>query len=427
MPRSSSRILAGAVLGAAATANAHQPLAQRGLLGLGGAWAAGVLVSELPVQTLALQAPAVALAFRQGAHRTPSGQAGLALTAASWAGLMSLARSNARSTDVLDASLTEGLGAFYHEEAVSLDGVDSNATPTPAPGLVRSLRIRRRYSHDEEVAYAGAEDGPHLDVWRRDDIPPAAARPVLVHVHGGGWMLGDKRGQGHPLLAHMAELGWVCVSIGYPLSPRATWPDQIVAVKQAIAWVRAHVRDFGGDPGFVAITGGSAGGHLAALAALTAGDASLQPGFEPADTSVQAAALLYGVYDWTNAAGSYDLLLPWIERKVVKQTIDEAPAVYAAASPLSRVHAAAPPTFVLHGSNDTLVPVAGAQAFVAALRDRSCAPVAYAEFARTQHAFDVLSSVRSRACAVAVGRFLGAAHSRWTTAAPAIEVPRCSR
>jgi len=87
-------------------------------------------------------------------------------------------------------------------------------------------------------------------------------------------------------MSHLAELGWVCVAINYRLSPRSTWPDQIVDVKRALAWTKEHIAEYGGDPDWVAITGGSAGGHLSSLAALTPNDPQFQPGFEDADTSV---------------------------------------------------------------------------------------------------------------------------------------------
>jgi acetyl esterase/lipase len=73
---------------------------------------------------------------------------------------------------------------------------------------------------------------------------------------------------------------------------RTYLPRQVLTA--AIAWVRERVADYGGNPGFLALTGGSAGGHLTALAALTPNDAEYQPGFEQADTTVQAAVPFYG-------------------------------------------------------------------------------------------------------------------------------------
>ncbi len=91
----------------------------------------------------------------------------------------------------------------------------------------------------------------------------------MVYVHGGAWIIGDKREQGKPMMFELVARGWVCVAINYRLSPKGTWPDHIVDVKKALAWVKEHIAEYGGDPAFVAISGGSAGGHLCALAALT--------------------------------------------------------------------------------------------------------------------------------------------------------------
>src|SRR4029079_17606511 len=99
-------------------------------------------------------------------------------------------------------------------------------------------------------------------------------------------IVGTRRNKGTPLLTHLAANGWVGFNVNYRLSPLATWPDHAVDVKEAIAWVREHAAEYGVDPSFVAITGGSAGGHISAFVALTADDRSLQPGFEDADVSV---------------------------------------------------------------------------------------------------------------------------------------------
>ena len=80
-----------------------------------------------------------------------------------------------------------------------------------------------------------------------------------------------KDDQGKPLAHRMAAHGWVVVSANYRLSPRFAWPDHIVDVKAAIRWIKEHGAEYGADPDFIAITGGSAGGHLAALAAILDG------------------------------------------------------------------------------------------------------------------------------------------------------------
>ena len=136
---------------------------------------------------------------------------------------------------------------------------------------------------------------------------------MLIQVPGGAWAVNDKRLQAYTLMSRMVELGWICVSINYSKSPRCAFPAHLIDVKRAIAWVRENIADYGGDPDFIAITGGSAGGHLAALAALTPNDPTFQPGFEDADTAVHAAAPLYGVYDFTDFENMHELMLPFLE------------------------------------------------------------------------------------------------------------------
>jgi acetyl esterase/lipase len=207
--------------------------------------------------------------------------------------------------------------------------------------------------------------------------------------------------------------------MNYPLSPRVKWPEHLVAVKRAIAWIREHAHEYGADPSFIAVTGGSAGGHLAAMAALTADDKSLQPGFEEVDTAVQACVPHYSVYDFTDEDGTRasKLRLDRLVRRYVMAADARYPDDYRAASPLFRVTADAPPFFVLHGSNDTLVPVADARAFVAKLRDVSKNPVAYAEIRGAQHAFDIFPSIRSAHVVRGVERFL-----EWTKATARAEL-----
>ena len=250
-----------------------------------------------------------------------------------------------------------------------------------------------------------------LDVYR--PRAPGAGRPMLVYVHGGAWVLGDKERQGLPMLYHLASRGWVCASISYRLSPRATFPDHIVDVKRAIAWVRAHAAELGGDPRFVAVAGGSAGGHLAALAAVTPGDPEYQPGFTGADTSVQAAIGIYGIYDFLDGDGLHrnDGLRRLLVKRVMKCSPEESRAAWERASPISRVGGAAPPFLMVHGTHDTLAPIAGARRFAAALRERCEGPVVLAEFDGAQHAFEIFPSVRTAITLEVIERFLAFVYS----------------
>jgi acetyl esterase/lipase len=271
---------------------------------------------------------------------------------------------------------------------------------------------RRYAAQTSDIPYGPGGTEHLLDIWRRHDLAPGRRAPVLIQVPGGAWAIGDKRVQAYTLMSRMAELGWICVSINYSKSPRCTFPTHLIDVKRAIAWVRENIADYGGDPDFMAITGGSAGGHLASLAALTPNDPQFQPGFEDADTTVQAVAPYYGVYDFTDFENMHEIMLPFLEHFVLKTRYSENPERFRSASPVSYAHGQAPPFFVLHGEKDELVPSGQARAFCAALRDAGAATVAYAELANAHHAFDITPTVRSRLAADAVSDFLGVVYGR---------------
>ncbi len=410
--QANTHLLEVAVLGALNTANARKPFGRGGRLGTFGFFP-GWLTSELPLHTIFWQALATAVFIRRGALRTKSGWLALLVSGASWFSLAKIWKESLQAGQVFDAALREGMGD-------ELDAGEEPMAPREAVELSRWRLIagpvrnwRKAYVSGPSISYGDAGPRNQLDIWKRTDLPVGAHAPVLVQVHGGGWVIGNKDQQAMPLMAHMADRGWVCVSINYRLSPRATWPDHIVDVKRALAWVKANIADHGGDPNFVCITGGSAGGHLASLAALTANEALFQPGFEEADTSVVAAVPFYGVYDFTNRDGTgLASMEDMLGRLVLKSKLAADRETWEQASSMSWVGPDAPPFFVIHGSNDSLVPVEQARSFVAMLRAESKNPVAYAELPGAQHAFEIFDSPRTMHAAGAVHRFLEAIRVR---------------
>jgi acetyl esterase/lipase len=396
----------GAALG---VVNAHRPLIRRGW-GATASFAAGWVDTEVPRARMVGQGLLVGSAVAGGLLRTRTGQVATALNVGTIAGLAHLHRVSRNADAALEASLVAGLGNDYRARWVPSPYATSGAPTVRRWSAPVAVAGRRRHvsAAGRDIAYGEAGRRNRLDVWRRADLPDDAGAPVLVQVHGGAWVMGEKHNQALPLLNHLAQRGWVCVAITYRLSPRATWPELIADVMKAVAWTKANIHRFGGDPGFVAITGGSAGGHLAALAALAAGDPAFQPGFETADTAVNAAVPLYGVYDWLNRyQNRHDQILPWIEQKVIKQSVADARDTFDRASPIGRVHAGAPPFFILHGSNDSLVSADQARQFAEELRKVSHNHVVYAELPLAQHAFDLVASPRTLATVEAVERFLG--------------------
>jgi acetyl esterase/lipase len=405
---------------AALTANAVRPLP--GFRAGIPVFVAGWLTSELAPHLLAVTA-ADAAAHATGRRRDPLG---LALAAVSTAGLVFLVDQARRVKDTAEEALVEGIGVDYIEQL--------DAKPTPAElavpwrKLVYPFRMRSvEVKVEKDLPYA-EETGKRglLDVYRAADGDITGA-PVLLQVHGGGWAIGDKSRQGIPLMQHMAAKGWVCVAINYRLSPRNAFPAHLVDVKRAIAWIREHIEEYGGDPSYLAITGGSAGGHLCALTAVTANEPEYQPGFEDVDTSVRVAVPHYGVYDFAGSTGlrSVELMRDrFLAPYILQKRWDEAPDDFEAASPLLRVTPDAPDFFVLHGASDTLVSVDQARLFVQRLKEVSKKSVVYAELPGAQHAFDLFPSIRSAHIVRAIDRYL---HWHWNTwragLVPSEEIP----
>ena len=278
--------------------------------------------------------------------------------------------------------------------------------PERTPPFWRALEHRRNI-YRTSVQY-GDSPTQLLDVWRPAELPAEPA-PVLIYLPGGAWVHGSRMLQGYALMDHLAARGWVCLSIDYRVAPNHRWPQHLTDVKTAIAWARANVDKFGGDRNFIALSGGSAGGHLAALAGLTANDPDLQADLPAdSDTSVDAVVGIYGRYDWEDrSTPEREEFVDFLERVVVRHRIDKHPEIFRAASPIARVRADAPPFLVIHGSADTVIPVQQARDFVAELRAVSESVVGYLELPGAGHGFDMIDGARTGSMATAIGLFLG--------------------
>ena len=339
---------------------------------------------------------AVVLAALGGLAAWP-GWVGLGLVAASMGGLLRQSGRARRAGATFDAVLDP------------LDGRHGeHARRSPRSVVLPFLMHDRGVTRVKNLRYADGSRRRHLlDVYR----PRAGAdgAPVLLQIHGGAWMIGTKDTQGRPLMNALANAGWVCVAINYRLSPRVKWPDHLVDCKLALAWIREHIAEYGGDPDRVVVTGGSAGGHLATLVALTANDPRYQPGFERVDTSVRACVPMYGAYDLEQIFGGYPSRIgrrlgSWMGSLVIGRDLRDVEA-YRNASPTYQVAAGAPPFLVVHGTIDNLVPVEQARHLVAELRAVG-SPVAYIELAGAPHAFDVFHSAWSHEAVAGIVRYV---------------------
>ncbi len=360
----------------------------------------GWMIGELAIWVAGLQLAFVALwILFVGTDSTGFGL-GLSAFMASWVLLAWALRDAFDAGAVFQRALSLALGPDYFERIPSSrrnkvrQQILSNEWLWP-------FRFRRAgVKYVRNLAYTEAGKRGLLDLYL--PVRDGERRPVLLQVHGGAWMVGHKSEQAQPLLHRMVESGWIGVSINYRLAPRAAFPAQIIDVKKAIAWVKSHIAEYGGDPDFIVITGGSAGGHLSLLAGLSPGHPDWQQGFEGADTTLQGVLALYPAVDFTNRYGirQQDRMDAFIARKIIQRTREEAPDVFEDGSPISWVDRpgvveSAPPICVVQGTHDSLVWVEEVRRFVAEFSARSSQPLAYAELPRAQHAFEIFHSPRT--------------------------------
>lgn len=366
------------------------------------------LTTELAVWHLLWQVVATIVFVALGALDDWPGRVGLAITVLSWTGLVSALVAASRTGHAFETAFAESLGPEWR------DTIDPAWVPSRS-GIEWTHMFfgwhykRRGIRRTRDLPYV--DDGlprHRLDVWRRDGVGPAA--PVLLQIPGGGWVVGSKEQQARPLMYLLAECGWVCVAINYRLSPKATWPDHLVDCKRALKWIREHIAEFGGDPGYVVVTGGSAGGHLAAAVGLTANRPEFQPGFEGVDTRVRAMMPFYGAFDFFDRYGfrgsAHSSFRRVAQRHILKAHPEDQPEVFAEASPLDQVHRDAPPALVVHGELDIFAPVQEARMFAKRLSEVSQEPAVYVELEGGQHAFDMFHSIRALHAVAEVGTFL---------------------
>jgi acetyl esterase/lipase len=198
-------------------------------------------------------------------------------------------------------------------------------------------------------------------------MPPkkGGPKPLILYIHGGGWVAGHTRHSGAlsnfpEVLAELASEGFVVASLEYRLSGEAPFPAQLQDARAAVRFLKANAAQYGIDPARVGVWGGSAGGHLAALTALSCGDTSLDAAPAMAGSEcVQAAVTWYGVFDFapmlarSAASGS----LNTAENSLLRCTpVSCSEQAIKAVSPASYIDAKDPPFLLIHGENDATVP-----------------------------------------------------------------------
>ncbi len=253
---------------------------------------------------------------------------------------------------VKEASIFEGAPAAppgYEDFQKAHAAVLSGKVPAinQAPTVPSDIEFRRG------IVYA-SPGGVDLQL---DLFLPAkteTSQPILLFVHGGGWRKGKKEDYLYYNI-EFAKLGYVTASMQYRLSPEHHFPAAVQDVKCAIAWLKKNSAEINGDPGRVALIGGSAGGHLSMMGGYAQDPALDCPDLpEGLDTRVRAVVNLYGVADCTApVAQTAQSVIDFIGKPYA-----DAPEAYTQASPMHHLDKADPPTLTFHGTVDELVPVA---------------------------------------------------------------------
>ncbi|MCB0831767.1 MAG: alpha/beta hydrolase fold domain-containing protein [Solirubrobacterales bacterium] len=352
------------------------PVPRNPLLRVASFWT-GIVVNEQPHFFALVLAFSTGLAFSQGDIDSAPAWGTVVLALIVVAGLFVLLFRSMRSPDQVQGAIA----------SLDPDAVRETATrPRLLPALLGPLAYgRRRVTRIADISYGPAGERNLLDLYlpRSGEV----TGPTLIYLHGGGFKSGSKRREGQLALHRLAGKGWVCISANYRLSPESQFPDYPIDLKRVIAWAKDEGVSHGVNPDRILLAGSSAGGHIAATAALTANEPLLQPGFEQVDTSVAGAIGLYGYYGGLE----YGSLRP------------RGPLP---SSPRDLIHAGAPPFLVIHGDRDTVVSFGIARSFVSRLRDAGV-PVAFARLPGAQHTFDLLRSIRNESSVAAIEDFAG--------------------
>lgn len=217
---------------------------------------------------------------------------------------------------------------------------------------------------EKDVPYLGPDRAEKLDLYLPTEDPiTGRKRPGILIIHGGGWTAGDKGAKreiniGTTLASH----GYVCVSINYALASEGhpTWPRNLHDCKRAVRWLRKNADKYRIDPDHIGAIGGSAGGHLVAMLAVTGSEG----GFEPAEDSEFSCRVQAAVPMYPGRPAGMDR-----DHVMFPGTLAELPELYRAAAPIHHVTKGDAPMLILHGTADTTTPLSGSQRFAEKLEE----------------------------------------------------------
>jgi acetyl esterase/lipase len=257
----------------------------------------------------------------------------------------------------------------------------------------------------DQIFHQEAEFQLKLDIYRPRNTKKK--HPGILQIHGGAWITGSKR-QASFLMASMAALGWICFSVSYRFSPDIIFPEHLIDIKRALCWIRNNAEEHGLDPDFIIATGGSSGGHLASMTALTQNQPEFQPGFEKADTSIQGCVPIYGVFNFTDP---FDEKTQFPAKARLMEmlcggTPETQPDRYQQITPANWISAKTPPFLLIQGETDALISTIDTQGFWDALQTQKVPNSAFLRLPLVEHAFDIFPTLTAQCIVPTIERYL---------------------
>lgn len=295
------------------------------------------------------------------------------------------------------------------------------------------LKAMPKPSWEKDVAFwkiPGSERELLCDIWRPSEGYVSGL--AYIYLHGSAFFVGDKDFGTRPFFNHLVAQGHTVMDVAYRLCPEVDINGMVGDVKRAVAWMKNNASQFGVHPEKIILGGGSAGCHLAMLAAYTSTPGDLTPDeLKDADLSVCGVVSLYGPSDliagfepWKRANPYRDLPALSIGQQIDPKmrmryagrldilfggTPDEKPDMYQLASPIHHVHPGCPPTLLIQGDNDLLVSVQPTLALYKKLVNAGV-PAIHRILPWTDHIFDLVLphiSPPAHSAYYDIDRFLG--------------------
>lgn len=219
--------------------------------------------------------------------------------------------------------------------------------------LEGGVSIPSGIKEEKDIVYGtGGGEPLALDLYSPEGL--SAPVPGIIFIHGGGWRSGKRQDYAF-YTTRFAQHGYVVATVTYRLKEAGYFPNCVEDVKCAVRWMRANAEKLNVDPNRIAVIGGSAGGHLSMMVGYSSDVAEFegQGGNEGVSSAVQAVIDIYGPVDFTQPENRDHSLVT----NFLQGTYEEIPDVFVKASPITYLDPADPPTLIIHGTIDTLVPV----------------------------------------------------------------------